>query len=543
MTLKRRIGLLALLLLVMVAACQPENSGEREIRVALNADGTQRAFVFDRPLSVEQFLRQANISLNPLDEVTPSKFTQVTDGMTVTVVRVTETEDCSTTEALAFDEIEQPSTNIEPGERLILERGENGEVQVCYAIIVADGVERTRREKSRIVIKEPKNQIVAVGQTDTLEPVVIAGTLAYISSGQAWMIRGNSGNPTPLTTDNNLDGRVFDLSADGRQLLYTRKTDDPNDEAFSNELWVILDTNNPAPIPLGYNNILSGGWIPGQPYNLYYSSANAGGGFQGWVAYNDLWVVSLNPRDGDTLGIDEIITDNVTGEFAFWGTRFAWSPDGTKVAYAKSNGVGLVDLGTGNGNGDFGAFTLNFPYYNTAIINEWVWQPTLAWSQDGQWVVTTVHGPSNSSEAPTDSIIFDVGVFKTDGALAIESLISKTGIWASPVYSPISVGPEGQAQFSIAFLQAREPLNSYGTEYDLMIADRDGSNPSRLFPPQGLPGIRPVIQQDATPFTWSPSGRQIAVLYQKNLWIVDVDSGLARQITNDGQTSAPRWTN
>ena len=269
MTFKRRIGLLVLLLLVMVAACQPENSGEREIRVALNADGTQRAFVFDRPLSVEQFLRQANITLNPLDEVTPSKFTQVTDGMTVTVVRVTETEDCSSIEPLAFDEIEQPSTNIEPGERRILERGENGEVQVCYAIIVADGVERTRREKSRIVIKEPKNQIVAVGQTDTLEPVVIDGTLAYISSGQAWMIRGNSGNPTPLTTDNNLDGRVFDLSADGRQLLYTRKTDDPNDEAFSNELWVILDTNNPAPIPLGYNNILSGGWIPGQPYTLY----------------------------------------------------------------------------------------------------------------------------------------------------------------------------------------------------------------------------------------------------------------------------------
>lgn len=543
MILKRQVGLMLLLVLVLLAACQPENSGEREIRVALIADGTQRAFVFDRPLSVEQFLRQANITLNPLDEVTPSKFTQVTDGMTVTVVRVAETEDCSSTESLAFDQIEQPSTNLEPGETRILERGENGEVQICYTIIIADGVERDRRVKSRIVIKEPKNQIVAVGQTDTLEPVVIDGTLAYISSGQAWMIRGNSGNPIPLTSDNNLDGRVFDLSADGRQLLYTRQTDDPNDAAFSNELWVILDTNNPVPIPLGYNNILSGGWIPGQPYNLYYSSANAGGGFQGWVAYNDLWVVRLNPRDGDTLDIDEVITDNVTGEFAFWGTRFAWSPDGTKVAYAKSNGVGLINLGTGDGDGDFGPFALNFAYYNTAIVNEWVWQPTLSWSQDGQWVVTTVHGPSYSSEAPTDSIIFDIGVFKADGSLALQSVISKTGIWASPVYSPVSVGSDGQARFSIAFLQAREPLNSYGTEYDLMIADRDGSNPSRVFPPQGLQGIRPVNLEDAMPLSWSPSGQKIAVLYQKNLWIVDVESGLPRQITNDGQTSTPRWTN
>jgi hypothetical protein len=537
----KRLLILVLLLLLgsIAAACEPEDNNEREIRVALVADGSQRSFVFDRPISVEQFLRQGNVVLSPLDEVNPSKFTQITDGMTITVVRVTESEECQE-QAIPFGTDERPTTDLEPGQRQLIERGENGTARVCDRIILADGVVRSRNFSNQFIIQEPKNEIVAVGRSSTLDPIVIEGTIAYLASGQAWMIRGNSSSRTPLTIEGELDGNVFDLSADGRQLLYTVYTADPNDQAFENELWVILDTNNPTPIKLPYEDILTAEWLPGRPYSFYYSSAKAGTGLQGWEAYNDLWEVTLNPRDGDILeSPPPIIEDNVTGEFAFWGTRFAWSPDGTNVAYAKSNGVGLIDFEAG----DFGPFAVSFPYYNTAILNGWVWQPPLSWSPDGEWVVMTVHGSPYSSESPTDSIIFDIGVFKVDGTLVLKNLITRTGIWANPIYSPQRLGSNGQPTYNIAFLQAREPLNSYGTEYDLMIADRDGSNPERIFPPTGLPGIRPVTLENAAPFVWSPSGRQIAVLYQNNLWVVEIETGLAQQITDDGHTSAPRWTN
>jgi hypothetical protein len=44
-------------------------------------------------------------------------------------------------------------------------------------------------------------------------------------------------------------------------------------------------------------------------------------------------------------------------------------------------------------------------------------------------------------------------------------------------------------------------------------------------------------------YAWSPDGRQICVVYQGNLWIVDVESAVARQITLDGNASRPVWTN
>jgi hypothetical protein len=94
----------------------------------------------------------------------------------------------------------------------------------------------------------------------------------------------------------------------------------------------------------------------------------------------------------------------------------------------------------------------------------------------------------------------------------------------------------------VAYLQARDPLNSLGGEYDLVVADRDGSNPTVVFPPEGRPGIRPFNEIQPTEFEWSPAGTHIAIIYQGNLWIVEVDTRLAQQITTDGQASHPRWT-
>jgi len=91
-------------------------------------------------------------------------------------------------------------------------------------------------------------------------------------------------------------------------------------------------------------------------------------------------------------------------------------------------------------------------------------------------------------------------------------------------------------------LQARDPLNSLSSEYDLVIADRDGSNSRVIFPAQGRSGLDPFGDQGVE-FVWSPSGRHIAIIYQGNLWVVETATGLAQQLTADGQASRPRWTN
>jgi hypothetical protein len=101
-------------------------------------------------------------------------------------------------------------------------------------------------------------------------------------------------------------------------------------------------------------------------------------------------------------------------------------------------------------------------------------------------------------------------------------------------------GVDGNPAYSVAYFKARDPLNSPGTEYDLWIVDRDGSNERLVFPGPDRPGLRSPDPEDG--IAWSPNARQIALIYQGNVWIIDLKSGQAIPVTNDGQASRPRWS-
>ena len=128
-----------------------------------------------------------------------------------------------------------------------------------------------------------------------------------------------------------------------------------------------------------------------------------------------------------------------------------------------------------------------------------------------------------------------VAITETAGAYSAD-VVENAGIWSKPQYSPLVEENTGY----IAYLRARDLSNSISgsAEYDLVVADRDGSNARVLYPAAGQAGIT----ADAPFFTWSPDGQQIAFIYGGNLWVVDVESGIANQITLDRGASHPVWT-
>jgi hypothetical protein len=68
----------------------------------------------------------------------------------------------------------------------------------------------------------------------------------------------------------------------------------------------------------------------------------------------------------------------------------------------------------------------------------------------------------------------------------------------------------------------------------------DGTNPRALFPAEGQTGLQPQ-----TP-VWAPQPLDtgadfISIVYDGNLWIVDVSSGQTQQVTGDGLTSKLDW--
>jgi hypothetical protein len=474
--------------------------------------------------------------MGDLDRIVPPETTQIRDDMTITVVRVAEQIDCEEND-IPFQKQTIPNEGLSSGEERLMQSGVNGVEEVCYRTLIEDGEPRQRVEIQRVVIEAPQDEIVFVGvDTATLEPVPIDGTLAYISNQNIWIIRGSSATKRPLTNSGTVDGKVFSLSPDGSQLLFTQQYNGDEDDIYFNTLWAILDTrsSNAAPQELTLlNNILYAEWVPDSPYTFSYSTAEARDAAPGWQAFNDLWLMRLDDDEAVPINVENLVESSSGGVYGWWGTQFKWSPDGATLAWARANSLGLVDVSTG----DFSTI-LEFPVY--ATFQDWVWQPSISWSPDNQLIVASVHGPPFGAEQPENSPIFNIAVTTTgtENQYAVD-IIDRAGIWSAPQFSPFVTDAGEYPQSYLAYLQARNPLNSVNDEYDLVIADRDGSNGRIIFPPPGQSGL---TGQDIGSFAWSPDGQQIALIYQGNLWVVEVDTGRAQQLTVDGAASSPQWT-
>jgi len=537
----KRIAWIGLAVLgLLLAACQDSGPRSGSMTITVQVDGDKLIYPYSKPISVGAFLQEIGVVLGENDEVNPLLQSQIRDGMLITVTRVRVEEECEN-EPVGYGTQRQPVQGLAPGVTQLAQPGQDGVVQVCYRITYKDGVQASRVEYSRVTIKPPVDRVIFVGAEPPSTLLPITGVITFISGGQAWIIEGSTANLTPLTEEGYLDGRVFDLSADGRQLLYTRRTADPEDPGFSNELWAILNTraSDVKPVQLLPEDVRAAQWTPGRRFTVSYSTANPIAEPPGWRALNDVFVMPLDPSTGASLadGFEELVPANALGSYAYWGRRFAWSPDGQQLAWANADSVGLVDLASG----EFvtlAAFKEYAPLL-TAYQGAAVWTPTLAWSDDG-YLITTLHGPPYAGESPEDSIVFDLAVLDVKNNLQYAPFKSQAGIWAAPAYSPLVEGPDGTPTYSIAFFKARNPLNSPGAEYDLWVADRDGSNARAVFPGANLPGLRSPDPEDG--IAWSPDAQQIALIHQGNLWVVDLRSGEGYPVTSDGHASRPRWS-
>jgi len=515
--------LLFSLCLYLLAGCVAEE--QSSLIVSLVVDGQERAYPQSSPITVGDFLGQVQVELGTLDDVTPPIYTQISDGMRVTVVRVSETEDCSTHD-IAYQERRVPNEGLPAGEERVVQAGQSGVEETCFRVMIRDGVRQEPIPIRSTIITAPVDAVISFGPTGELDPVQIGGTLAYISNGNVWIIRGSSIDKRPLTTTGDVDNRVFSLTEDGRQLLFSRES---TEETAFNRLWLINDTTGIGDaIPLVPENVISADWVPGDPNTISYSTGEKTGEAPGWRANNDLWTMRLDTTSGDSLNARSLVAASSTGLYSWWGTTYEWSPDGDQLAWVRADSLGLIDLSSGVFNQ-----LLSYPVFNTR--QPWSWRATVSWSPDSSLILTTVHGLPIGSESAETSPAFHVAVTDSTGAFNAD-IVQNAGIWSKPQYSPLLGAGEGY----IAYLRARDLSNSISgsAEYDLVVADRDGSNARVLYPERGQAGLT----ADSPFFTWSPDGRQIAFIYGGNLWVVDVESGIANQLTLDRGASRPVWT-
>jgi Tol biopolymer transport system component len=362
-------------------------------------------------------------------------------------------------------------------------------------------------------------------------PVAIEGRLALLSAGNAWVLEGDSTNRRPVVVSGDLDGQVFQLSPDGRWLLFSRSIED-DDQDF-NGLWVVdLETPEAEPVDLQARNVVHfAEWSP-EPSSttVAYSTVEPRPSPPGWQANNDLVLVDLN-QSGRPVNRRELLAANAGGQYGWWGTSFAWAPDGVHMAYARADSVGVIDLRQA----ELQDTHTVIPYETRA---DWAWVPGIAWGHNSRTLYLVEHGQPLGLEDDTASPVFDLIALPSAGSDPL-SLVSRAGMFAYPSVSPATVLPTGEVAYQVAFLQAVSPLESEASSYRLMAMDRDGSNLRQLFPAAGEPGLS---QEDLSAPVWSPGGEQLAVVYHGDLWIVHAGSGAAQPVTGDGQAAAVDWT-
>jgi Tol biopolymer transport system component len=502
------------LALCVLAACQPAADPDG-YTITVIADGVERDLVAAGP-TVREALAEAEITLSEIDRVVPPEFTPLERGLVVQVFRVTEAFTI-TQDVISFERRTVRNEALATGETRLLQAGSNGLRELTERVTFEDGAPIDRRIVREVLLRAPVDEVVMVGSRGTLMPIPVSGTLVYASGGNPWVISGNSAVRRPLDASADLDGRVFAVSPDGRTLAYTRAAPvvTETNSTLLNTLWLVdLQRSGSRPVRTPVTSVLNLTWAD-DGRRFAYTTGERTGRAPGWQANNDLWIATVSA--GDPLERERVLDSSPGGDFGWWGTQFAWSPSGEALAYARADGVGLVTA-------DDGELRILAAFAIFQTYSDWVWTPAPAWSLDGRFVLAVLHGPPPERVAPQDSRVFDLWALDAEGGLAMK-LAPSSGMWAYPV--PADAG--------IAYLQALDPDDSAFGRYALYVMDHDGSNERRLFPAPGQPGLKPQR------IAWSPGGREIAITYLEDIYLVDVATGTARQLTSDGQSASPQW--
>ncbi len=122
--------------------------------------------------NVGKILEEQGIEVNDECTVTPAIDSEVSDGSKITVV-MRDTHDVTVHEESDYSVIEVDNPDLEPGERIIVQRGQKGVKEYIYQIRYEDGVETDKTLISETVLSEPVDEIVECGQREMWELGVI----------------------------------------------------------------------------------------------------------------------------------------------------------------------------------------------------------------------------------------------------------------------------------------------------------------------------------------------------------------------------------
>ncbi|MRR32527.1 DUF348 domain-containing protein, partial [bacterium] len=231
--------LLLLLLLLLLTACGGTPSVQQpDISVSISVDGSSQQVKLAAGSTVQDALDVAGVTLSQIDRVNPAAFTTLIDGEVITITRVVEEFEIRQV-VLPFERTTLRNESLPAGEYRQVQAGKNGLSEVTIRHVYEDGIEIGDGEQvDQVILQAAVEEIMMVGVQSPFAPVPIPGKLVYLTGGNAWIMEGSTSIRRPLVTSGDLDGHIFQLSSDGKWLLFSRKSSLPADQEI-NTLWVV----------------------------------------------------------------------------------------------------------------------------------------------------------------------------------------------------------------------------------------------------------------------------------------------------------------
>ncbi|MDD1505075.1 ubiquitin-like domain-containing protein [Lysinibacillus sp. CNPSo 3705] len=142
---------------------------QKAFQVSL-VDGVNERQVWSTSTTVANFLKQQGIQLNEFDRVENNLKDVITPQKKITVVRVEKVIDV-VEDSLDFTIEKKQDASLQEGKQQVVTAGQKGLMTKTYEIIKENGQVVAKNLQSEKVVKEPQNQVVAVG-TKTIVPSV-----------------------------------------------------------------------------------------------------------------------------------------------------------------------------------------------------------------------------------------------------------------------------------------------------------------------------------------------------------------------------------
>ncbi len=145
--------------------------------------------------TVGDLLKERKIALGPLDKVEPAAKTAVTDGLKVSVTRVTKknVDEVVAVAQPADQQVEDSSLTV--GATNVTQQGTAGKDKVTYEVTTVNGKQSAKKELKRTAVTPAKATIVAVGTKEVVtEPVAQAASTDSTGSTGSSDSTGSSGS-------------------------------------------------------------------------------------------------------------------------------------------------------------------------------------------------------------------------------------------------------------------------------------------------------------------------------------------------------------